>query len=105
MLWNQSCYSYQQRTFMSLQWNMIQILTDYAASRRVIICGPSTLIMLLRVASHLWRQASIEKEAQDIKKCGEEIYKSACLFVEKFASIGKRIQSLENQVQWGHWNS
>lgn len=70
-------------------------LTDYAASRRVIICGPNSLIMLLTVASHLWRQASIEKEAQDIQKCGEKIFKAACDFADKFVGIGRKIQSLE----------
>lgn len=72
-------------------------LIEFAASKRIIICSPGSLIMLLTVTSHLWRQASIEKEAQDIKKCGEEIYKSACLFIDKFADVGKKIKSLEKE--------
>ena len=53
--------------------------------------------MLLTVANHLWRQASIEKEAQDIKKCGEDIFNAACMFVEKYEGIGKRIQDLQKE--------
>ncbi len=56
-------------------------LTDFAASRKIIICSPGSLIMLLTVANHLWRQASIEKEAQDIKKCGEDIFNLSCVFM------------------------
>jgi DNA recombination protein RmuC len=72
-------------------------LTDFAASRKIIICSPGSLIMLLTVANHLWRQASIEKEAQDIKKCGEDIFNAACMFVEKYEGIGKRIQDLQKE--------
>ena len=72
-------------------------LTDYAAARKVTICGPNSLILLLRVANQLWSRASIEKEAEDIKKCGEDIYNAACNFVEKFSGIGKKIEALETE--------
>jgi len=53
--------------------------------------------MLLTVANHLWRQSSIEKDAQAIKKCGEEILNSACIFIETFTSLGKRIGGLQKE--------
>ena len=72
-------------------------LSDYAAANKIIICGPSLLIMLLRVANQLWRRSAIEEEAQKIKECGDGIYKSACDFVEKFAKLGVKIRQLEDQ--------
>ena len=70
-------------------------LADFALSRNVIICGPSLLIMLLKSASQLWRRASIEEEAQKIKICGDAIYEAACLFIQKYAELGRKIEQLE----------
>ena len=72
-------------------------LTEDALKQKIIVCGPNSLMMLLKVANQLWRRASIEKEADDIKKCGDAIYKAACDFVDKFAAVGKKIQSLETE--------
>lgn len=70
-------------------------LTEYAMTRNIIVCGPNSLMMLLKVANQLWQRASIEEEAQKIKECGDGIYKFACDFVEKFARIGAKIRQLE----------
>ena len=72
-------------------------LTEYAMSKNIILCGPNSLMLLLKVSNQLWRRAAVEKEVKDIRDCGEKIYKSACDFVEKFAGIGKKIQSLETE--------
>ena len=71
-------------------------LTQFAMKRNIIICGPNSLMMLLKVANQLWRRASIEEEAQKIKECGDSIYKFACDFVEKYAKLGTKIRQLEN---------
>ena len=70
-------------------------LTEFAMTRNIIVCGPNSLMMLLKVANQLWQRASIEEEALKIKECGDSIYKSACDFVEKFAKIGTKIRQLE----------
>ena len=72
-------------------------LTEYAMGKNIILCGPNSLMLLLKVSNQLWRRAAVEKEVKDIRDCGEKIYKSACDFVEKFAGIGKKIQSLETE--------
>lgn len=72
-------------------------ITEFATQQKVIICGPNSLMMLLHVANHLWQQAAIEKEVEDIRKCGNDIYKACCAFVDKFSGIGKRIHSLETE--------
>ena len=70
-------------------------LTEYAMGKNIILCGPNSLMLLLKVSNQLWRRAAVEKEVKDIRDCGEKIYKSASDFVEKFAGIGRKIQSLE----------
>lgn len=72
-------------------------LTEDALRQKIIVCGPNSLMMLLKVANQLWRRASIEQEADDIKKCGEAIYKAASDFVDKFAGIGNKIRALETE--------
>ena len=71
-------------------------LTEFAMKRNIIICGPNSLMMLLKVANQLWRRASIEEEAQKIKECGDSIYKFACDFVGKYAKLGTKIRQLED---------
>ena len=70
-------------------------LTEFAMGKSIILCGPNSLMLLLKVSNQLWRRAAVEKEVKDIQDCGEKIYKAACDFVEKFGGIGKKIQSLE----------
>ena len=72
-------------------------LTEYAMTRNIILCGPNSLMLLLKVSNQLWRRAAVEKEVKDIQECGTRIYKSACDFVDKFAAVGKKIQSLETE--------
>ena len=71
-------------------------LTEFAMKRNIIICGPNSLMMLLKVANQLWRRASIEEEAQKIKECGDSIYKFACDFIGKYAKLGTKIRQLED---------
>ena len=68
-------------------------LTDYAMSKGVIVCGPNALL-LLKVANHLWKQASIEEEAQKIAKIGSDIYQHTANFLERHNTLGDRIRSL-----------
>jgi DNA recombination protein RmuC len=70
-------------------------LTEFALRRNIIICGPNTLIMLLKVATQIWRRAAIEEEAQQIVRAGNDVYRYACDFVAKFAKLGVKIRQLE----------
>lgn len=69
-------------------------LTEFAMGLNIIICGPSGLMMLLKVANQVWTRAAIEKEAQQIAKAGGEVYEHAKNFIVKFSAIGKSIKSL-----------
>lgn len=69
-------------------------LTQYAIERNIIVCGPNSLIMLLKVSNQLWRRASIEEDAKRIADRANDIYKHASSFVSKFVSIGEKIKQL-----------
>jgi DNA recombination protein RmuC len=70
-------------------------LTEFAISRNIILCGPNSLIMLLKVSNQIWRRASIEQEAMQIAQTGSEIYKISCDFLEKYARVGNKIKQLQ----------
>lgn len=71
-------------------------LIEFALERNIIICGPNSLMVLLKVANQLWQRASIEEEALKIKECGDAIYNAACAFIQTYATLGERIRQLEN---------
>lgn len=72
-------------------------LTEFAMRRNIIVCGPNSLLMLLKVATQLWQRASIEEEAQRIAKQGNDIYKYTSDFLVKFAQLGSRIRQLATE--------
>ncbi len=69
-------------------------LTDYAMKKGIIICGPNTLMILLKTANHLWKQASIEEEAQKVAKLGAEMYHTTCNFLTNYMRFGEKIKQL-----------
>ena len=70
-------------------------LTEFGIARNIILCGPNSLLMLLKVSNQIWRRASIEQEAKQIAKLGGDIYKSACDFLEKYSRVGNKIKQLQ----------
>lgn len=69
-------------------------LTEYAMRKGVLICSPNTLLLLLKTANHLWRQNSIEEEAQKVAKLGTDMYKAACVFLDHYAKLGGKVEQL-----------
>lgn len=50
-------------------------LWEHAAERNVLLATPSTLIAMLRMAALGWRQQEQAKNAEEIVKVGQELYK------------------------------
>ena len=69
-------------------------LTQYALERNIIVSGPNSLMLLLKVSNQLWQRASIEADANAIAEQARDIYKHASSFVTKFAGVGDRIKQL-----------
>ena len=66
-------------------------LIEYALTQRVIVASPTTLLGLLRVIEHAWRQKQVEANAEAIRSAGAELYKRVATLAEHFARIGKNL--------------
>jgi DNA recombination protein RmuC len=84
-------------------------LLDNALKQNVIIATPSTLIALLKVVAHGWRQSAVAQNAAVIRELGQELHKRLSTFTGHLARLGQRLDgaveaysaavgSLERQV-------
>ncbi len=70
-------------------------LQENALHSRIVLATPPTLFALLRAIAYGWRQKSLEENAQEIRRLGEELYSRAATFTEHLVKVGK---CLDNSV-------
>jgi len=84
-------------------------LLDNALKQNIIIATPSTLIALLKVVAHGWRQSAVAQNAAVIRELGQELHKRLNSFTGHLGRLGQRLDgaveaysaavgSLERQV-------
>ncbi len=84
-------------------------LLDNALKQSVIIATPSTLMALLKVVAHGWRQSAVAQNAVVIRELGQELYRRLNSFTGHLVRLGQRLDgaveayssavgSLERQV-------
>ena len=62
-------------------------LIIWAASKRIMLATPASLIALLRSVSVSWQQHAQTKNAQEIAEAAQELYTRVCKFAEHFEKI------------------
>jgi DNA recombination protein RmuC len=67
-------------------------LIEFAASQRVILATPTTLIALLKTISYGWRQEQLERNAEEISKLGRELYVRLGKMAEHLKRLGKTLK-------------
>ncbi len=72
-------------------------LIEDALSNRVIIASPTTLLGLLRVIEHAWRQKSVEANATEIRNLGADLYERIQVMAEHFQKLGESINRVGTQ--------
>ena len=77
--------------FLSSALELDQDILENALQQKVIIATPTTLVALLRAIAYGWRQQTLEKNAAQIKKLGEELYKRMGVFTEHLQKLGKNL--------------
>ncbi len=60
--------------------------------RRVLIATPVTLVALLRTVATYWRQASIERNAVEVRDAARELYDRVALFAEHLGGVGRGLE-------------
>ncbi len=73
-----------------------QLLED-ALANKVILATPTSIIALLRAVAFGWRQQSVAKNAEEIRRLGEELYKRLATFVGHLQKLGKSLDASVEQ--------
>lgn len=68
-------------------------LLDNAFGQNVIIASPASLMALLKAASYGWRQESIEENAREISRLGQELHARLGVMADHFLKLGKSLSS------------
>jgi len=67
-------------------------LIEYAMSRRIAIATPSTLISLLWAVANGWERHSLEQNAEEIRKAGEEMHGRLLTFINHYSRAGNQLR-------------
>ena len=98
--------------FLSAALEQDHGLIEAALEKKVIIATPTTLVALLRAVAYGWRQHTLERNTDQIRDLGRELYKRLHVFTEHLSRVGKNlggavdsynkaVGSLERQVLTG----
>lgn len=68
-------------------------LHEYAARLNVMLACPGTLIPLLHIVAHGWKQAALAESAADISKLGRELYDRLATLGDHFDKLGRSLTS------------
>lgn len=79
--------------FYRLAQEHIPDLHDYAARRNIMLSSPGTLIPLLHIVAHGWKQAALTESALEISRLGRELHDRLSTLGEHFTKLQRSIQS------------
>jgi len=68
-------------------------LYDEAFERRIVLVGPSTLMLTLRIIAAIWRQEYQQKHALEIAERGRLLYEKFVGFVEDVAAMDRSLDA------------
>jgi DNA recombination protein RmuC len=81
--------------FLAAAWQENPGLIDEALRQNVMLATPTSLVALLKLVAHGWRQTVLADNAAEIRRLGEDMYKRLAVFGEHLSRLGK---SLGNSV-------
>lgn len=66
-------------------------LFETAAAKGVVLCTPTSLLMLLRAVALGWREHRAGEEAEEVRRLGAELHERIAVFLDSYAQVGRRI--------------
>jgi DNA recombination protein RmuC len=67
-------------------------LFEFAISRRVLVCTPTTLVALAKAVAYGWGQVKANENAAEIARLGNELYSRLAVMAEPIVSLGKSLE-------------
>ncbi|MBX3497817.1 MAG: DNA recombination protein RmuC [Alphaproteobacteria bacterium] len=67
-------------------------LFEFAISRRVLVCTPTTLVALAKAVAYGWGQVKANENAAEIARLGNELYGRLAVMAEPIVSLGKSLE-------------
>ncbi|MCR4309882.1 MAG: DNA recombination protein RmuC [Deltaproteobacteria bacterium] len=68
-----------------------------AWKKNVLLVSPSTLLFVVRIVAHLWRQEAQSRNALEIARRGAELYDKFVGFVEDLEALGGRLKQAQKE--------
>ena len=68
------------------------MLLEQAATARVILATPMTLLALLKAVSYGWKQRQLADNAEEIRQIGRELYDRLATMVDHLGGVGRNIK-------------
>ena len=67
-------------------------LLEFANSKKIALASPATLYACMRTVETVWRIDKQNKNTAEIAELGKILHERICLFLERFADLGKSIE-------------
>jgi DNA recombination protein RmuC len=80
-------------SFFSAALEQDRSLLEDAMANKVFLATPTTLMALLNVVAHGWRQQEMAENAEKIGAVGRELYERVAKFTEHFGKVGDGLTS------------
>ena len=77
--------------FLNAALDQDRSLIEETLKHKVIIATPTSFVALLRAVAFGWRQETLAKNAEEIKRLGEDMYGRMATFTEYLTKVGKSL--------------
>ncbi|HWT65089.1 MAG TPA: DNA recombination protein RmuC [Terracidiphilus sp.] len=67
-----------------------------AYQKKVLLCGPTTVLFVIRIVADLWRQEKQAQNVKDVMKRGALLYDKFVGFVSDLEKLGKNLESAKD---------
>lgn len=74
-------------------------LYNYAYDKKIIIISPTSLLMTLQLAYHLWQNDRQSKNVENVMRVAADLYDKAAVFQKTFTEIGDKINALAKMYE------
>jgi DNA recombination protein RmuC len=68
-------------------------LLDHAATKKVMLATPTTLIAMLKTVAYAWSQETVAESAREVQALGRELYDRIATVADHLDSLGRTIDS------------